>query len=281
MKKNNDLTPEKREGISQDTLSMEFEKISPKLKSYLFRITAHKEDTEDLLQETFIKASDNLHTFQKKSSLKTWIFAVATNLAKDYLRTKTRWLPNAMDLAREESNNHPEVHIARFLEINETSVNGRFVLREHINFCFTCIGKTLPVEQQVVLLLKGIFDFKITEIASVINKTEGVVKHLLLKSRKTMQYIFDYKCSLINKNGVCYQCSELNGLFNPEQNFQEQKIKTGLDFETSDITKQKLFKLRTNIAKAVNPYKCDGSDLQFFHFEHINNVLVISSSTER
>jgi RNA polymerase sigma-70 factor (ECF subfamily) len=271
---------EKKEIISQDTLLVEFEKIRPKLKSYLFRITAHKEDTEDLLQETYIKVSDKLLTFQKKSSLKTWIFAVATNLAKDYLRTKTRWLANAMDLAREESNNHPEIHIARFLEINETSANGRFVLREHINFCFTCIGKTLPVEQQVVVLLKEIFDFKITEVATIINKTEGAVKHLLLNSRKTMQGIFDYRCSLTNKNGVCYQCSELNGLFNPKQNFQIQKIKTGLEYESSDITKKQLFKLRTNIAKAINPYKCDGSDLQFFHFDHINNVLDISSSNE-
>ncbi len=278
MKNSNNLAIEKEGGISQDTLLMEFETIRPRLKSYLFRITAHKEDTEDLLQETYIKVSDNLLTFQKKSSLKTWIFAIATNLAKDYLRTKTRWLPNAMDLAREESINHPEVHIARFLEINETSSNGRFILREHINFCFTCIGKTLPVEQQVVVLLKDIFDFKINEIATIINKTEGVVKHLLLNCRKTMQDIFDYRCSLINKNGVCYQCSELNGIFNPKQNFQEQKIKTGLEYESSDITKKQLFKLRTNIAKAVNPYKCDGSDLQFFHFEHINNVLDISTS---
>lgn len=280
MIKSNDLELEKKEIISQDTLLVEFETIRPKLKSYLFRITAHKEDTEDLLQETYIKVSDKLLTFQKKSSLKTWIFAVATNLAKDYLRTKTRWLPNAMDLAREESNNHPEIHIARFLEINETSANGRFVLREHINFCFTCIGKTLPVEQQVVVLLKEIFDFKINEVATIINKTEGAVKHLLLNSRKTMKDIFDYRCSLTNKKGVCYQCSELNGLFNPKQNFQEQKIKTGLEYESSDTTKKQLFKLRTNIAKAINPYKCDGSDLQFFHFDHINNVLDISSSNE-
>jgi len=280
MIKSNDMELEKKGIISQDTLLVEFETIRPKLKSYLFRITAHKEDTEDLLQETYIKVSDKLLTFQKKSSLKTWIFAVATNLAKDYLRTKTRWLPNAMDLAREESNNHPEIHIARFLEINETSANGRFVLREHINFCFTCIGKTLPVEQQVVVLLKEIFDFKINEVATIINKTEGAVKHLLLNSRKTMQDIFDYRCSLTNKKGVCYQCSELNGLFNPKQNFQEQKIKTGLEYESSDTTKKQLFKLRTNIAKAINPYKCDGSDLQFFHFDHINNVLDISSSNE-
>lgn len=108
----------------------------------------------------------------------------------------------------------------------------------------------------------------------------SIVKHLLLTGRKTLQDIFDYRCSLINKNGVCYQCAELNGIFNPKQNFQKQKIKTGLEYETSDKTKKQLFKLRTNIAKAVNPYKCDGSDLQFFHFEHINNVLNISALNE-
>jgi RNA polymerase sigma-70 factor (ECF subfamily) len=274
---NSNLSVGKKEEISQDVLLIEFEKNRPKLKSYLFRLTAHREDTEDLLQETFIKVSENIFSFQNKSSLKTWIFAIATNLAKDYLRSRNRWLPNAMDLAREESMKHPEIHIAQFMEINRTSPNGRFELREHINFCFTCIGKTLPIEQQVTVLLKEIFDFKINEIAVILEKTEGVIKHLLFNSRKTMEDIFDQRCSLINKNGACHQCSELSGIFNPKQNFQEQKIKIGLENENADKTKEQLFKLRANIAKAINPHECDGSELQFFHFDHINNVLEISA----
>lgn len=263
----------KQETISQDTLLVEFEKISPKLKSYLFRLTAHKEDAEDLLQETFIKASGNIHSFQQKSSLKTWIFAIATNLAKDHLRAKERWPLNAMDFAREESHKHPEIHVAKFLEINKTSPTGRFELREHINFCFTCIGKTLPIDHQMAVLLKEIFDFKVNEIADILNRTEGVVKHLLFNGRKTMEEIFDQRCSLINKNGACHQCSELNGIFNPKQNFQEQKNLIGLENDRGDKTKEQLFELRANIAKAITPHECDGADLQFFHFEHINNVL--------
>jgi RNA polymerase sigma-70 factor (ECF subfamily) len=266
-----------KEAISQNRLSVEFETIRPQLKSYLQRLTAHKEDTEDLLQETYIKVSDNILSFQNRSSLKTWIFAVSTNLAKDFLRARTRWPVNAMDLAREESNKHPEIYIARFLKINESSTNGRFELREHINFCFTCIGKTLPLEQQLAVLLKGIFDFKISEISVILDKTEGVVKHLLFNARKTMEDIFDKRCSLINKNGVCHQCSELNGIFNPKQNFHQQKMKTGLENEANDKTKSQLLKLRTNIVKAINPYECDGSDLHFFHFEHISNVLDTSN----
>jgi RNA polymerase sigma-70 factor (ECF subfamily) len=185
-----------------------------------------------------------------------------------------------MDLAREETVKHPEIHMVRFLEINKTSPNGRFEVREHINFCFTCIGKTLPIDQQVAILLKEIFDFKIQEIAVILSKTEGIVKHLLFNSRRTMEDVFDQRCSLINKNGVCHQCSELSGIFNPKQNFHHLQIKTGLENDNTDKTTKQLFKLRANIVKAINPYKCDGSELQLFHFEHINNVLDISNSEE-
>lgn len=259
--------------ISQTDLFTEFERIRPQLKSYLFRLTIQREDTEDLLQETFIKVSDKLSSFENRSSLKTWIFAVATNLAKDHRRVKNRWLPDAMDLAREESMKHPDVHIARFLEINKTSPHGRFELREHINFCFTCIGKTLPVDQQVAILLKELFDFKTQEIALILHKTESVVKHLLSGGRSTMEDIFDKRCSLINKNGACHQCSELNGLFNPRQNFQEEKIKASLENDATDKSREQLFELRARIAKAVAPDECDGADLHYFHFDHINNVL--------
>ena len=43
--------------------------------------------------------------------------------------------------------------------------------------------------------------------------------------RRTMTDIFEKRCSLVNKQGVCYQCSELNGLFNPRQDAQTELMK--------------------------------------------------------
>jgi len=37
--------------------------------------------------------------------------------------------------------------------------------------------------------------------------------------------IFDGRCALINKEGICHQCSELNGIFNPQQKFEEEALK--------------------------------------------------------
>jgi RNA polymerase sigma-70 factor, ECF subfamily len=65
------------------SVQSELEAHKSQLGSYLFRLTAHKEDAEDLLHDTYNKAVEKWNSFKNRSSLKTWIFAIATNLAKD------------------------------------------------------------------------------------------------------------------------------------------------------------------------------------------------------
>lgn len=245
--------------MDQKQLAEEFRINSPRLRAFVFRLTANKADAEDIVQDTYIKAQRNLDTFKGKSSLKTWLFAIASNLAKDHLRARKRWPVNAMDLGKEETMSDPDRYMPEFFKANH-SVHGAFELREHIDFCFTCISKTLPVEQQMVVLLKEVFDFKVREIMEILKMTEGSVKHALLNGRNTMRDIFDERCSLVNKNGVCHQCSELNGIFNPKQKFQEEKLRMTFD-------------IRMGIARAIDPFKCNGRDLHFFHFDHIARTL--------
>lgn len=71
-------------------MNIEFESYAEQLKSYLYRLTANNEDAEDLLHDTFIKAQEKIETFKGNSSLKTWVFSIATNLAKDNQRVKNR-----------------------------------------------------------------------------------------------------------------------------------------------------------------------------------------------
>jgi RNA polymerase sigma-70 factor (ECF subfamily) len=263
--------------MEREQLNEEFERHRGQLRSFVFRITASKADSEDIVQDTYIKASRKLETFRGASSLKTWLFAIASNIARDHLRSKKRWPTNAMDLAKAETLSDPGRYLSQFQKIN-ASPFGAFELREHINFCFTCIGKTLPIEQQMVVLLKEVFEFKVAEISEIIGETEGVVKHALLDGRNTMNDIFEQRCSLVNKNGVCHQCSELNGVFNPKQDFQEEKMKVGLHNDSGDKSKDDLFALRADIVKAIDSVECNGRDLHFFHFDHVANVLNSSSS---
>jgi RNA polymerase sigma-70 factor (ECF subfamily) len=81
-------------------LNTAFELNTEKLKSYLLRMTASVADTEDILQDTYLKATEGLKNFKGGSSLKTWLFSIATNLAKDNLRARKRWPENVTDIAR-------------------------------------------------------------------------------------------------------------------------------------------------------------------------------------
>ena len=152
-------------------------------------------------QDTFIKAHKNIDTFKNQSSIKTWVFAIATNLTKNFLRSKKLWTDNVTDLGKEAAMSSPDF-MEKIMEVRQSSPHTAFEFSEHINFCFTCIGKTLPIEQQVALLLKEIYDFKVIEIVEILEVTEGVVKHLLFNSRQTMIKIFDKRCALINKEGI-------------------------------------------------------------------------------
>ena len=235
-------------------------------------MTASQEDTEDLLQDTFIKAHKNLHTFKNESSLKTWVFAIATNLTKNFLRSKKLWTDNVTDIGKNAAIASPDF-MSNIMAINQTSPEGVFELREHINFCFTCIGKTLPIEQQVALLLKEIYDFKVIEVAEILQVTEGVLKHLLWNSRQTMIKIFNKRCSLINKEGICHQCSELNGIFNPKHETQKELMTIEMVKKANNSTTEELLDLRTKIVKAIDPYNTLGAELQFFHLKHTKSAI--------
>jgi RNA polymerase sigma-70 factor (ECF subfamily) len=69
-----------------EQFSQEFEQSRRHLKSYILRITASVADTDDIVQDTYLKAVEKLDTFKGDSSLKTWLFSIASNLAKDNQR---------------------------------------------------------------------------------------------------------------------------------------------------------------------------------------------------
>jgi RNA polymerase sigma-70 factor (ECF subfamily) len=250
----------------------EFEAIRSHLKSFILRITASREDTEDIIQDTYIKSSLNLDTFKGTSSLKTWIFTIASNIAKDNLRAQKRWPETVTDICREKALTNPNY----FPEINhlmQTSPQAQFEIKEHISFCQTCIGKSLPLEQQICILLKEVYDFKIVEIAEIVDSNEAMVKYYLHSGRTKMVSIFEGRCALINKEGTCHQCSELNGIFNPKQEFEVEKNKIEFAKKADEPNREQLLDLRFKILKEIDPFKSDGAELQLHHFEHNTKIM--------
>lgn len=250
----------------------EFQSIAGQLKSYLLRITASITDAEDIVQDTYLKALDKLHTFRGDSSLKTWLFTIASNLAKDNLRAQKRWTENVTDITKEAALNNRQF-FQEAMNIRMTSPFGQYEAKEHIAFCFTCISKSLPLEQQLCVFLKEVYEFKVSEIATILGTTEAMVKYYLHTGRSKMINIFDGRCALINKEGVCHQCSELNGIFNPKQNTQEELMKIELVKEAEKGNKEHLFELRMQVLREIDPLTSNASELQLHHLEHNRQVM--------
>jgi RNA polymerase sigma-70 factor (ECF subfamily) len=258
--------------MTADQLTGEFETFQRELKSFLLRMTANVQDAEDIVQETYLKAHSKIDTFRGESSLKTWVFSIAANLARDLLRSKERWPENVTDVCREEALGNRQF-FREAMQIRQTSPQGNFEIREHIAFCFTCVSKSLPLEGHLVLLLKEVYEFKVREISQILQMSEAMVKYHLHVSRSKMIEIFDQRCSLINKEGICYQCTELNGIFNPKQNAQEELVKLEMAREAENRSKDELFDLRMKILQELDPFESGAVELQLHHLEHNRQVM--------
>lgn len=238
-----------------------FAQFQNQLKSYLYRLLANRNDAEDLTHDTFIRAYDKLATFRGEASLKTWVFQIATHLAYNYLEKRKRWVPEVKTLAKQLVLGNKKLY-DDITRVSQTSPNAAFEIKEHIDTCFTCMAKNLPIENQIALMLKDVYDFPLADICLILVKTEGVVKYLLQDARRTMIDIFDHRCALINKEGVCNQCSELNGWFNPKQNQQEALMQLELVRASKRFNREELFALRARLVKAIDPLRSGGADLQ-------------------
>lgn len=71
---------------------------------------------------------------------------------------------------------------------------------------FTCVGRPLPPEQQAALVLREVMGFASDEAARALGLTESVLRHHRTSARGEMQRRFEGLCSLVDKEGVCYQC---------------------------------------------------------------------------
>ena len=192
--------------------------ITPHLKllrSLAYRLLANRADSEDAVQETLVRALAEIDGFRGEASLKTWLFRIATNICLDMLRHRGRWGPDAQVNGQRVGSTSPE-HLAS-LEALEGDSHYRYEVAEHVAFCFSCVSRSLPPEQQAAVLLREVFELSNREAAKVLDITESVLRHHLSAGRGAMQATFEGMCALIGKTGVCQQCKGFRDRAAPER----------------------------------------------------------------
>lgn len=132
-------------------------------------VILNHEDTNDVLQNTFIKAWKSLNTFQGKSSMSTWLYRIAINEALDFLRRQK---------AADSVSADEDLTVANRLMADEYFDGERTEALLH-----EAVSK-LPAVQRTVFTMKYFDEMKYSEMSKVLNTSEGALKasyHLAVK----------------------------------------------------------------------------------------------------
>ncbi len=180
------------------------EPLSPRLSAFAYRMVAHPEDAEELVQDALLKAHQSLASFEGRSSFDTWVFSILTRCCLNHLRQRRRWHWDAQAEARRD----PEAPHHEVLEALQRP-DSRFEAREHLAFCFSCVARSLSPEEAAALLLRDVYAYGNAEAARICDVSESVLRHRLSAARAAMQDAFEGLCGLVSKRGVCHQCRGL------------------------------------------------------------------------
>lgn len=177
------------------------------LRAVVHRMIGHPDDAADLIQEAQLKAFTKIDSFREESGFGTWLIAIATRGCLDHLRKEARWRPHAQVYAEQDCLASAELRQT----VDDTVSHPEFTydVREHIAFCFTCVARSIPPMQEAALILREVVRFSNREAAKILDITESVLRHHLADGRKAMKETYDGLCALVNKQGVCHQCSGL------------------------------------------------------------------------
>lgn len=136
-------------------------KFSRPLYCFIRRMVPGHHDTDDILQNTFIKAWDGLGKLKEDSALTSWMYRIAANEAMSFLKEKSRLahVPlDDLDLADTEEDIRGE---------EETERMNRLTLQAI---------RSLPKTQQMVFTMKHFDGLKYREISEILGTTEGALK---------------------------------------------------------------------------------------------------------
>jgi RNA polymerase sigma-70 factor, ECF subfamily len=160
------------------------EPLRRELHAHCYRMLGSTHDADDALQDTLIKAWRGLGSFEGRSSLRTWLYTVATRACLDIAETRgKRAMPVDLSPASEHAVlEQSAVEIAWL----EPYPDRRYEQREGVELAFVAALQHLPGNQRAALLLFEVLRFSAAEIAKIMDTTTASVNSALARARKVI-----------------------------------------------------------------------------------------------
>ncbi|GIL30991.1 RNA polymerase subunit sigma-70 [Actinocatenispora comari] len=163
------------------------------LHLHCYRMLGSLADAEDLVQETLLAAWRGLGGFAGRSSVRTWLYRIATNRCRNALRDASRrvpaepvppFVPPAPSRRATVTwlQPYPDAALDRIAE-RAPDPAARYLSRETVELAFVAAVQQLPPRQAAVLLLCDVLDFGRTDVAEMLDTTPTAVKGALQRAR--------------------------------------------------------------------------------------------------
>ena len=150
-----------------------------RLLNFVYRTIGDRERAEDLVQEVFIRVHRHLHRFDQSKKFSTWIYTIASNLAKNELRNRSRNPLVLFQTIRKDDDPDP-----RPLEFEDHRSRPDDLFRKrHLRELVEWAVTQLPEHHRIVFVLRELEGKTYEEIAEITDCNLGTVKSRLNRAR--------------------------------------------------------------------------------------------------
>ncbi|WP_082563934.1 sigma-70 family RNA polymerase sigma factor [Nocardioides sp. Root140] len=158
------------------------------LIAHCYRMTGSVHEAEDLVQETYLRAWKAYHNFEGRSSVRTWLYRIATNVCLTNLEGKARRpLPTGLGTADAQASD--ELIADNEVPWLEPVPDAAVVVtdRESIRLAFVAALQHLPARQRAVLILRDVLRWSAKEVAEALDTTPAAVNSALQRAHAQME----------------------------------------------------------------------------------------------
>ncbi|MFJ9663779.1 sigma-70 family RNA polymerase sigma factor [Streptomyces sp. NPDC101219] len=166
------------------------------LTGYCYRMLGSSFEAEDAVQDTMVRAWRSFATFEGRSSLRSWLYRIATNVCLDMLRAGNKRarpmdLTESTPLAQAALSPRPDhtwlepAPDARVLPTVEDPAEAA-VAKESVRLAFMAALQQLPPKQRAVLILREVLAWKASEVAELLDTSVASVNSALQRARATL-----------------------------------------------------------------------------------------------
>ena len=177
------------------------ETYRPALTGHCYRMLGSVLDAEDAVQEAMLRAWKSLDRFKEQSSIKTWLYRIATNVCLDTLSSTNRTRIRPLEVSDAPGTVRPDMPLPqRSRETWVEPIPDRLalpaddahtpeehaILRESIRLAFVAALQYLPPRQRAVLLLTQVLNWSAAETADALDMSVAAVNSALQRARATL-----------------------------------------------------------------------------------------------